>query len=240
MALTGRLCWILFTITFTFLLRVVPSHGASDPELLLKVKGNLLHNDALSSWNSSTSPCSGDRSNWRGVLCYQGKVWGLKLENMGLKGVIDVDSLRELPYLRTVSFMNNNFDGTWPEINKLIGLKSIYLSNNKFSGEIPPQTFEGLQWLKKIHLSNNQFTGAIPPSLVYLPRLVELRLEGNKFTGPIPHLKHLMKSFSVANNQLQGEIPATLSKLPISSFSGETQISFPPIQLINTCIQLYT
>ncbi|KAJ1408170.1 Serine-threonine/tyrosine-protein kinase, catalytic domain [Sesbania bispinosa] len=53
----------------------------------------------------------GDHNNWRGVLCNQGKVWGLKLENMGLKGFIDVDSLKELPYLRTISFMNNDLEG---------------------------------------------------------------------------------------------------------------------------------
>ena len=141
---------------------------------------------------------------------------------MGLKGVIDVESLKGLPYLRTISFMNNDFDSTWPELNKLVGLKTVYLSNNKFSGEVPAQAFQGMQWLKKIHLSHNKFTGAIPTSLASLPRLMELRLEGNQFSGPIPNFQPTLKSFSVANNQLEGEIPTSLSKMPPSSFTGKT------------------
>ncbi|KAI5383284.1 pollen receptor-like kinase 1 [Lathyrus oleraceus] len=219
-------------IILVFLSCVVSSsYAASDSELLLKVKDSL-EKDAniLTSWNTTTSPCHGDNSNWRGIRCYQGKVWGLKLENMGLKGSIDVDSLRELPYLRTISFMHNQFDGAWPEINKLVGLKSVYLSNNKFSGDIPPDAFVGMQWLKKIYLSNNQFTGPIPPSIVLLPKLMELRLDGNKFIGPIPHLKQsILKSFSVANNQLQGPIPITLDKIHASSFAGNEGLCGAPL-----------
>ncbi|XP_061347675.1 pollen receptor-like kinase 1 [Gastrolobium bilobum] len=230
MALNGRPCWIIF-ILLLLLSCVVASNGASDTELLLKVKENLENNNGLSSWNTSSSPCSGNHANWKGVLCYEGKVWGLKLENMGLKGVIDVDSLKELPYLRTISFMNNNFDGEWPEINKLVGLKSIYLSNNKFSGEIPAQTFKGMQWLKKIYLSNNKFEGDIPSSLALLPRLMELRLDGNKFSGLIPQFKETkLKYITIANNDLQGEIPSILNKMPVSSFSGNEALCGAPLE----------
>lgn len=226
MALSGWHCWIIF---INILYIIVTSNGASDSELLLKVKDNLENNGALSSWNASAPPCNGSNSNWRGIRCYDGKVWGVKLENMGLKGFIDVQSLKGLPYLRSLSFMNNNLEGPWPEIQHLIGLKSLYLSNNKFSGEIPDQAFQGLKWLKKIHLSNNQFTGYIPTSLILLPRLVELRLEGNQFSGQIPRFHgHKLKSFSVAHNELQGQIPPALSKMPISSFAGESHISILP------------
>ncbi|KAG5030082.1 hypothetical protein GLYMA_05G220900v4 [Glycine max] len=237
MALSGWHCWTILFIYLSSHFTVVPSFGASDSELLLQVKENLqTHNDELSSWNASIPPCSGARSNWRGVLCHEGKVWGVKLENMGLKGVIDVDSLKGLPYLRTLSFMNNDFEGAWPEIDHLIGLKSIYLSNNKFSGEIPFRTFEGLKWLKKVHLSNNHFTGAVPTSLVLLPRLIELRLEGNKFNGPIPRFTrhNKLKSFSVANNELSGEIPASLRRMPVSSFSGNERLCGGPLGACNS------
>ncbi|KAL5052774.1 hypothetical protein RYX36_033456 [Vicia faba] len=219
-------------ITLVFLLCVVSSsYAASDSDLLLKVKDYLEKDpNVLTSWNTTTSPCNGDKSNWYGVRCYQGKVWGLKLENMRLKGFIDVDSLKELPYLRTISFMHNEFDGSWPEINKLVGLKSVYLSNNKFSGDIPADTFVGMQWLKKIYLSNNQFTGPIPPSIVMLPKLMELRLDGNKFTGPLPHLRQpRLKLFNVANNQLQGPIPITLSRIHASSFAGNEELCGAPL-----------
>ncbi|KAF1862410.1 hypothetical protein Lal_00026943 [Lupinus albus] len=216
-----RPCWIK---TFFLLLCIaVGSYGDTDSELLLKFKDKLQNNNALSSWDLSITPCSDlGGNNWAGVICKEGKIRGLQLENMGLKGVIDVESLKELPFLRTVSFMNNDFDGRIPEINKIVGLKSLYLSNNKFSGEIPAHFFEGMQWLKKIHLSNNQFSGVIPSSLTKLSRLLELRLEGNKFSGSIPLFQQkILRSFNVANNQLQGNIPATLSEIPVAAFSGE-------------------
>ncbi|KAJ1442519.1 Protein kinase domain [Sesbania bispinosa] len=201
----------------------------SETEMLLKFRESLENNNALSAWNASTPPCTDDHANWKGILCYKGHIWGLKLEKMGLKGVIDVSSLKDLPYLRTISVMNNDFDSEWPEFNMLVGLKTIYLSNNKFSGEIPSQAFQGMQWLKKIHLSHNQFSGPIPSSVAMLPRLMELRLEGNQFTGSIPKFHQTLKSFSVANNQLEGEIPASLSKLPASAFSGNEDLCGGPI-----------
>nr|KYP61360.1 putative LRR receptor-like serine/threonine-protein kinase RLK [Cajanus cajan] len=148
---------------------------------------------------------------------------------MRLKGDIDVHSLEELPFLRTLSLMNNDFEITWPDLNKLVGLKTLYLSNNKFSGEVPSQAFQDMKWLKKIHLSNNQFIGSIPISLSSIPRLMELRLDGNQFTGTIPDFHHQLKSFSVANNQLEGEIPAILSNMPVSSFSGNEGLCGAPL-----------
>ncbi|XP_027357418.1 pollen receptor-like kinase 1 [Abrus precatorius] len=225
---------LLFVVAFSTILSSHVVSSDSETDLLLKFKNSLqLQNDnKLSSWNASTPPCSGDDAKWPGVLCYNGHVWGLKLENMKLKGNIDVDSLKELSYFRTLSLMNNDFDSTWPELNNLLGLKNIYLSNNKFSGEVPAQAFQNMQWLKKIFLSNNQFTGTIPFSLVSLPRLMELRLDGNKFTGSIPNFSQKFKSFNVANNELEGEIPASLSNLPASSFSGNERLCGAPL---NTC-----
>ncbi|KAK7369832.1 hypothetical protein VNO80_11877 [Phaseolus coccineus] len=231
MALSGRHYWIIF-ILFQAPLFLLYS-AAPDFELLLKLKDNLEnYGSSLDSWNSTTPPCNVGHANWHGILCYEGKVWGVKLENMGLTGVIDIESLKDLPYLRTLSFMNNNLEGSWPEIHHLVGLKSIYLSNNKFSGEIPYRAFEGLKWLKKIHLSNNQFSGFIPTSVTLLPRLIELRLDGNDFTGPIPHFHHLnrLRSFNVANNELQGQIPHTISRMPVSSFAGNERLCGAPLE----------
>ncbi|XP_054785734.1 pollen receptor-like kinase 1 [Prosopis cineraria] len=232
-------CWccpsLLFLLLFFYGVNVIPScFGSSEQELLLKFKDSLQYessNTTFSTWNASVSPpCSGDRPNWVGVSCAEGKISGLKLENMGLKGLIDVDALQELPNLRTLSFINNDFHSTWPDLNKLSPLKTFYLSNNRFYGEIPSQTFQSMNWLKKVHLANNQFSGEIPTSLTMVPRLMELRLEGNKFSGRIPNfLQKELKSFSVANNQLHGEIPASLSELPISSFSGNEGLCGTPM-----------
>lgn len=221
---------IIINITHTTLLilAIIPiflaptSYGASESENLIKFKDSLENtNNALSSWNSSSPPCAGDKSNWVGLLCAKGKIWGLQLEKMGLKGDIDVDSLKELPDLRTISLMGNEFDSTWPDFNKLVGLKSLFLSNNKFSGSIPDQAFFDLKWLKKIHISNNHFTGPLPLSLTTLPKLREIRFDGNAFEGTIPNFKQSnLTTFNVSHNKLEGPIPSTLSRISADSFSG--------------------
>ncbi|CAK8533853.1 unnamed protein product [Lathyrus sativus] len=219
------------SLTFFFSILVKFSSSISDIDALLILKTSFQNtNAALSSWNTSIPPCNGGNANWSGVLCYKGHVWGFKLENMNLTGTIDVNAIKDLPYIRTISFMQNQFDSPWPNLNKLPGLKTIYLSDNKFSGDVPDDAFKGMQWLKIIHLSNNQFTGPIPSSLASLPRLISLKLDGNKFSGPIPQFQRTLKSFSVANNQLEGQIPATLSKIPASSFSGNEKLCGAPLE----------
>lgn len=216
---------ITITITTIILLLVSlePTIGAPDDEALLKFKGSLeIGNDALASWAAGSPPCSGDKGNWVGILCEKGNVWGLKLENMGLKGTVDIESLEGAPQLRTISLMGNDFEGPLPDVKRLGALKSLYLSRNRFSGEIPGDKFSSMLSLKKVHLAQNQLEGQIPWSLVELPRLMELRLEGNKFSGQIPnfHQKGL-KSFNISNNnQLHGPIPSALAQIDPTSFSG--------------------
>lgn len=204
--------------------------ASSEADFLLKFKSSLEdQSNALANWNGG-SPCTGDQANWVGVLCMKGSIWGLQLENKGLEGEIDVDSLMGLPSLRTLSFMNNSFDGLMPEIKKLVALKSVFLSYNSFSGEIPDDAFEGMSYLKKLHLAGNQFKGAIPSSLTGLPRLLELRLEGNQFTGQVPDFsQHNLSLLDVSNNKLEGPIPASLASMNSSSFQGNEGLCGAPL-----------
>ncbi|KAA8535866.1 hypothetical protein F0562_030814 [Nyssa sinensis] len=213
--------------------QIVTSSSLSDSEILLNFTMSLSNNAALSTWNASTPPCSsGGAANWAGVLCEKGIVWGLQLENMGLKGAIDIHSLKKLHSLRTLSLMNNSFDGPLPNIKELGKLKSVYFSNNKFSGDIQANAFDGMLSLKKVHLAQNQFTGPIPLSLTILPRLLELRLEGNQFEGEIPDFQQdRLKLVDVSNNELEGQIPHLLTKMGASSFSGNKDLCGPPLGL---------
>ncbi|KAG6389002.1 hypothetical protein SASPL_150439 [Salvia splendens] len=214
-------------LLFLLLLFFATSHGESDSNVLLKFKASLENTAALANWTASKPPCSG----WKGVLCDRGQVWGLKLENMGLHGVIDVETLAKLPTLRSVSFMNNDFRGSVPNLTHHSALKTVFLSNNKFSGEIPNNAFYGMRSLKKLHLANNKFSGPIPATLAKVPRLVELALEDNEFEGEIPNFqqKGLIK-FNVSNNRLAGQIPQGLSRLHASSFSGNKELCGAPLE----------
>ncbi|KAL6585643.1 actin-regulating kinase prk1 [Orobanche minor] len=217
--------FVLLMIVFFHVVSVASSE--SEAEILIKFKESLKNARALSNWDNSKPPCNG----WNGVLCEKGHVWGLKLENMGLGGVIDVETLGKLTELRTVSFMNNNLDGPLPNLSKLGVLKSIYLSNNKFSGEIPADTFDGMLSLKKLHMANNAFVGSIPTMLATLPKLVELRLENNGFDGEIPRFQQdRLRDFNVSKNELIGPIPQTLRHFNASSFSGNTDLCGGPLE----------
>lgn len=84
--------------------------------------------------------------------------------------------------------------------------------------------------MKKIWLTNNKFTGDIPGSLTQLVLLKELHLEGNQFSGQLPNLKQDIKSFDVSNNKLEGPIPEGLSKFSAASFSGNEGLCGKPLE----------
>lgn len=226
---------ILIPLVLILISITPPPCGAdiSEVDILLKFRASLNNGpSALSGWNASRKLCSTleDPDHWEGIRCYNGSVWGMRLEGLGLSGSIDLDTLSSLSFLRTISFMNNAFQGPMPDIKKLYRLKAIYLSNNLFTGEIPDDAFLGMNYLKKIYLSNNDFSGKIPSSIITLPRLIALRLEGNKFEGLIPDLpqKHL-SIVNLSNNKLSGSIPNTLSNFPASSFSGNQDLCGTPL-----------
>lgn len=203
------------------LLWIVVSADKPESTILIKFKASLINASALSDWVETTNPCSEDKG-WTAVKCYNGSVWTLQLENMGLAGPIDIDSLKELKMLRTISIMGNNFVGSMPDFKKLGGLKSLYLSNNRFSGEIPADAFAKMNWLKKVQLAQNEFTGKIPKSLAKLPKLLEVLLENNNFEGKIPKFPQKgLQRVNMSNNALKGHIPDSLKKMDRTAFIGK-------------------
>ena len=210
-----------------------PLSASSDPaaDALLKFKDGIKDdNGALNTWLPGTRPCDGSASNWVGVMCHKGDVMGLQLENMGLSGTLDMGTLRTLTVLRSVSFMDNQFAGPFPDVKDLSGLRAVFLSGNKFSGVIPADAFDGMGSLKKVVLSKNNFSGPIPASLADVPRLLELLLNDNKFQGKIPDLPQKeLKVVNVANNELEGEIPPSLKSMSADMFAGEQNIFTLPV-----------
>lgn len=211
--------WLLSLLLI--LLCTMVSADTPESTILVQFRASLSNASMLSSWNESSNPCSGDQG-WTGVKCSKGKVLTLQLENMGLAGQIDIDTLKQLPMLRSISIMGNSFNGSMPDFKRLGGLKSLYLSNNRFSGELPDDALADMNWLKKVHLAQNEFTGKIPKSLAKLPKLLEVMLENNKFEGKIPNFRQKeLQKVNMSNNALQGRIPARLSTMDKSSFMGK-------------------
>lgn len=154
-------------------------------------------------------------------MCDKTGIISINLYQMGLSGTIDVDALREIHSLRHLSLMNNSFSGKIPDFHLLGALKALYLSGNEFSGEIPSDYFSKMMSLKKVWLSQNKFTGKIPESLGKLNNLIELHLENNQFSGAIPDFEHnKLTNLDMSNNNLEGEVPASLSKFDAKTFAG--------------------
>ncbi|KAJ9550663.1 hypothetical protein OSB04_014708 [Centaurea solstitialis] len=191
-----------------------------DNDTLLEFKNSIINGDRLITWNPLTNPCDGNIPNWDGLLCANDTVWGIRLEGMELGGTIDTKILSKMPSLLTLSFQNNSFQGGFPDFRRLRGLRSIFLTANMFSGEIPENAFDGMKRLKKLYLANNEFRGKIPSSLTALPKLRDLLLENNRFEGEIPKfVRDNLLVLNFTNNNLRGPIPKPLQEFPASQFA---------------------
>ncbi|KAK8952116.1 eucine-rich repeat receptor-like protein kinase [Platanthera zijinensis] len=207
------------------------SAGAEEGEALLRFKATLYGLDAdLPSWIPGPAPCNANFTTWEGVICFNGHVWGVQLENRGLVGTLEIEPLVALIGLRAISFMHNNLAGPLPDLNRLGALKAVYLSDNNFSGEIQGGAFAGMRSLKKLFISNNGFTGPIPESLVNLSKLAELRLDHNEFAGPLPEFSQPgLVTVDVSFNALEGPIPQRLSKMDPKFFQGNPKLCGAPL-----------
>lgn len=228
------MAWLIWP--FLLFLTALPANSITESESLLKFKQSLTYAPPLDSWTPDSVPCGGLQP-WVGILCNKHSVFGLRLEQMGLSGTIDVASLMTLPALRTISIMNNSFSGDIPEFNRLTGLKFIYLSGNRFSGNIPSNYFSTMVSLKKAWLSNNEFSGFIPLSLATkLPNLIALHLENNQFIGNIPNFtQRSLVDVDFSNNRLSGEVPSGLSIFDVEIFAGNPGLCGK--KLATTCTQ---
>ncbi|KAG9141015.1 hypothetical protein Leryth_012596 [Lithospermum erythrorhizon] len=206
-------------LLFGFLVFVAMANADDESDALLRLKVSFNNAGVLQSWVPGSNPCD-EKEQWEGVRCSDGHVYFIRLEGLNLSNTIDVDALLQIPMLRTVSFTSNTFSGRIPAMNKLVGLRALYLADNQFSGEIPGDFFTEMKYLKKLWLSSNRFSGPIPTSLDKVP-LMELHLENNSFSGSIPELNlESIADFSVANNNLTGPIPKGLLRFDEKTFEG--------------------
>lgn len=113
---------------------------------------------ALLGWDEGdATPCS-----WFGVECSDdGRVVGLNLANLGLKGMLP------------------------PEIGHLTYMHSIILHKNFFYGIIPTEIGD-LRELKVLDLGYNNFNGPIPLELMNILSLEFIFLKGNRLSGGLP------------------------------------------------------
>lgn len=196
---------------------------------LLTFKNSLSKSDSLTNWKDNdddeSSPCNPNNI-WVGIVCNKDVVSSINLASMGLQGRPNVAAFASLEDLEAISLQNNSLVGPIPAFNNVPSLKSIYASNNQFSGVIPPNYFKPLGSLKRLWMSDNTFSGPIPKSLADLSSLKELHLENNEFSGPIPHFSDIdvLNFLDLSNNKLQGPIPNNMEKFDKKSFENNPDL----------------
>ncbi|KAJ4769295.1 Leucine-rich receptor-like protein kinase family protein [Rhynchospora pubera] len=114
--------------------------------------------------------------------------------------------------------------------------KSIDLSNNNLTGEIP-QNIVSLADLLNLNISHNHLTGEIPFEIGNMTSLESLDLQINNLSGSIPQSMSLLYSLEVLNlsyNNLSGSIPTghQLQSLDDPSiYSGNPNLCGPPLKM---------
>jgi len=100
--------------------------------------------------------------------------------------------------LKSIDLSSNKLTGEIPkEIEYLVGLVSLNLSGNYLSGEIPSE-IGNLSLLESLDLSRNHISGQIPFSLSQVDFLCKLNLSQNYLSGRIPSGRHF-ETFDISS-----------------------------------------
>ncbi|KAL3694537.1 hypothetical protein R1sor_008188 [Riccia sorocarpa] len=123
--------------------------------------------------------------------------------------------LSALSSLRYLNLANNSFTGDLPEeLGNCTGLQHLVLENNLFNGLIPSTFGQSFgRSLRTLSLANNRLEGPIPDSIGNCSALRVLDLSRNNLNGSLPavvdvdSLQNSLVVFTVAHNQLSGDLP---------------------------------
>ncbi|KAJ4721723.1 putative Receptor protein kinase [Melia azedarach] len=219
---------ILFLI-LNFSALNISSGSIEEAHALLKWKTSLSQNQNLSlfsSWNlylvnasnvSSHSKTKLSLCSWFGIYCnHVGRVTGINLTSIGIKGTLHEFSFSSFPHLAYLNLFSNQFFGCIPpQIGNLTKLEYLDISFNQFSGKIP-QEITLLTFLKALYLDLNQLRGTIPSEIGNLKSLRYLDFANNHLSGVIPlsigNLSNL-RALYLYRNKLFGYLPHSLGKL---------------------------
>ncbi|KAE9595760.1 hypothetical protein Lal_00030636 [Lupinus albus] len=217
----------LTVFTFFFhhhhLLHLTEATETPDLQPLLSFKTVSDTHNKLTTWNSTTHPCT-----WSGISCLNNRVSRLVLQDLNLSG--SILPLTSLTQLRLLSLKRNRFNGTIPSLSNLTSLKLLYLSHNSFSGHFP-SSITSLSRLYRLDLSYNNLSGTFPVTVNNLTHLLTLKIDGNQISGHIPDIKlPSLRDFSVSGNRLSGRIPESLSGFNGSAFARNEDLCGVPLQ----------
>ncbi|XP_068645927.1 receptor-like protein 9b isoform X2 [Aristolochia californica] len=157
----------------------------------------------------------------------------LDLSNNNFSGKIPHSLTKNCTSLQYLDLSGNSLEGEILHTDSNLGqLQYFKLSNNHFTGSIPP-AIANCSRMILLDIRNNNLSGDISKSLTILPQLRALLLGGNHLQGQIPiQLCHMnrLQFIDLSNNNLSGKLPSCLNNFsfmenrPVSSedfFIGE-------------------
>ncbi|RDX77836.1 putative inactive receptor kinase, partial [Mucuna pruriens] len=198
-------------IWFMLLLLVAIALGNSDIDALLEFKKSIQNDPAglvVNSWDSKSLDSDGCPQDWYGILCSEGSVISITLDNAGLVGEFNFLAISSLTMLRNLSVVNNQFTGDLLHIASMESLEYLDLSLNKFSGPLLSNFFQ-LRKLVYLNLSSNEFGGIVPIEFHKLEQLKYLDLHANNFSGDNMHIFSQMGSVlyvDLSSNRFSGTL----------------------------------
>ncbi|XP_030973986.1 receptor-like protein 46 [Quercus lobata] len=140
-----------------------------------------------------------------------------------------------LKTLNLLDLSDNQLEGMFPQWLVKIKVRYLFLSNNNFTGSLPPGLFDN-PYLELLSLSWNNFYGELPNNIGNVTSIKYLMLDGNNFSGTVPEsINNLDVLFllDLSNNRFFGNFfPALWGLSPIiidlssNEFSGEFQVDF--------------
>ncbi|KAG6729637.1 hypothetical protein I3842_01G039300 [Carya illinoinensis] len=157
----------------------------------------------------------------------------LNLQRNSLTGPLPL-IIFNISSLNIFGVTNNHISGALPNdlCSHCPNLRGLYLSLNKFSGQLHSQ-FNNCGELVNLAVSYNKFHGSISKALIgSLQKLETLALGSNNFTGIIPSTicnLSWLQIFAIEKNHIQGSIPTDLWQLQklyalylgMNNFKGE-------------------
>lgn len=199
------------TICLILLLLVVVALGQSDFESLLELKKGIEKDPSgkvFDSWDSKSLASDGCPQNWFGVVCINGHVASITLNDVGLIGNFSFPVLAGLKMLRNLSISNNQLTGTISNVGSIESLEILDLSCNLFHGFVP-SSMSKLKNLVLVNLSSNNFEGILPSGFGNLEGMEYLDLRDNSFSGDVMNLLSQLGSLvhvDLSSNQFSGSL----------------------------------
>lgn len=168
------------------------------------IEGNWLN---TSGWGS-TANCN---TSWRGVVCEDGDIVAIELDNSGITGALPT-SFGALTNLLRLSLSGNDFTGSIPDAawSTMTKLDSIYLNQNHLVGTLPQSWGTSMGRLVALVLHTNSISGTLPAAWSALTRIQTLQLHTNSLDGTLPEEWSTMtdlRTLNLGGNGLTGMVP---------------------------------